>query len=152
MALQNLPEHLDRLRGSAADAYRENISSDPLRHTAFGTAAGGALGYAGSKALAGVLARLLGAGKTPEEKEEISRALERSGRLKALGALAGGALGAYLTGSQHADTESLSTLRSSMTDPNYWKKNPDRFASMYAKAVRDLHGNYRSRARDQLFR
>lgn len=119
------------------EAYQKNIGGNPLLDTAALSAGSGLLTYLASGPILRAVTSAAGVGSpqiqavaqqyfsNPENVAKTKR------RLAILAATAGALYGAY----KHGDwTGGMEGFKASMTDPEYWKKNPDRVG---AYAVRE---------------
>jgi hypothetical protein len=116
-------------QASVADFYQEHVGRHPLRDIAATAAVGAAGAYTLSGPVLGLIAKLGGLGNPTlaalAQKYTDDPAGAGSAKLKlaALGALLGAGYGAF----QHVDTNyGLAGVKNSLTDKDYWKKNPIR--------------------------
>jgi len=110
-------------------------AGEALRHPVSGTAmAAGGMALAGhltSKHLGDLMVRMLFINRSKAERDEIAAEFRKGGRFSYLLPVLGGVAGAALAQSRHIDLMpgkkmfSGQTFRS-MTDPKYWRDNPDR--------------------------
>jgi hypothetical protein len=136
--------------------YRKSIGSHPLIETGSLGAGGALAGYHGANYMANKtlqnLIYMTGA-KTPQEVEAIKQQLEEDGTMrwiKVLGGVAGAGLGAGYALQKHVDTSSgLRGAISSLTDADYYTKNPDALKRLKASKKEKKDEAYQEGGRDR---
>lgn len=145
--------HLENVDVSAPfRGYTKYVEKYPLAEAGLLGGAGAAAGYFGTGMLINPIIKLLLVGKSPAEKAQIMAALHQGGgvqRLKRIGGIAGGTLGAGYALNKAVDWSSLKNIFKSLKSKDYWKNNPEAL-----KAKEDAHQKridktkYKSRLKD----
>jgi len=117
--------------------YQESVGNDPRRDIPFLAGAAGLGTYALAKPLVSALVSAAGTAGGPQMQQGIQDYLAPGGdvektrrRLTIMAALAAAAYGVY----KHGDTRGgWQGMKASLTDPDYWKKNPQRVEAYKTK-------------------
>jgi hypothetical protein len=126
-----------------AQSYQENIGKHPWRDTAFLAGTAGLGAYLAAPLALSAGSRLAGAG-SPAVQRSVDEYLAEGGgaqtarkRIALVAAAVGAIYGLY----KHSDyTGGLARIKESMSDPDYWKNNPDRVSEVTKPSPGQLAG------------